>query len=80
MVWHKPGNNWIPIELYGVLNNLVKNHVPELNVQGSIKCTIDKKDQADVTNMVLELAVYTEADVETYSWSLVLDWGKSINK
>ena len=67
MVWHKPGNNWIPIELYGVLNNLVKNHVPELNVQGSIKCTIDKKDQADVTNMILEPVVYTAADVETYS-------------
>ena len=46
----------------------------------SIKFIIDEKDQADVTNMVLELAVYTEADVETYSWSLVLDWGKCIKE
>ena len=73
LVWHKQGNNRIPIEFYGVLKNLVKNHVPELNVQGSVKFIIDDKDQANVTNIILELAVNTAADVETYSWSLVLD-------
>ena len=38
----------MPSDFYDILHNLVKNHVPELNVQGSIDFITDKKAQADV--------------------------------
>ena len=62
----------LPSNFYDILHNLVKNHVPEVNDQGSIQFIMDEKAQADVvivarvTRKLNDMIVSSDTDYVAY--------------